>query len=101
MIINRYAADIVEGEVCVTYIVFKLNIQPNILLDYKKNNEMKYLLSEVIPHAFESVLQIKEYNGLYELIPEKNDEQDFQNLFKDLESNTVQLFNLYNEVLLN
>lgn len=84
-----------------TYIVFKLNIQPNILLNYKENNEIKYLLSKVIPHAFESVLQIKECNGLYELIPEQNDEQDFQDLFKDLESNTVQLFNLYKQVLLN
>ncbi|WP_316273870.1 hypothetical protein [Bacillus halotolerans] len=84
-----------------SYIVFKLNVQPNILLNYKENNEIKYLLSKVIPHAFQSVLQVKEYNGLYELIPEQNDEQDFHNLFKDLENNTVQLFNLYKQVLLN
>lgn len=67
-----------------SYIAFKLNVQPNILLKYKENSEIKYFLSEVIPLAFENVLQIKEHKGLFELIPEKNDEQDFQNLFKDL-----------------
>ncbi|MGG5180185.1 hypothetical protein ACQYAC_12710 [Bacillus sp. MM09(2025)] len=82
-----------------SYFVFKLNIQPNILLKYKDNNEIEYLLSRVIPLGFESVLQIKENKNLFELIPEKNDEQDFQNSFEDLEINTIKLFKLYNKVL--
>ncbi|URT70936.1 hypothetical protein [Cytobacillus firmus] len=82
------------------YFVFKINIQPDILLNYRKSNEVKYLLFEMIPLAFQNVLQVKESNGLYELIPDKTDEQTFQKLFIDLEEKTVELFEFHKQVLL-
>ncbi|PAE87228.1 hypothetical protein [Shouchella clausii] len=85
-----------------SYVVFKLNIQPDILLDYKNSNEVEYLLFNKIPLAFENVLQVEvnESNNLYELIPLKTDEQTFQNLFRDLEEKTVKLFESHKQVLL-
>src|SRR5699024_6460589 len=83
------------------YIVFKLNVQPNILLKYEKNNEIKHLLSYIIPLAFESVLQIKEHKSFFELIPDQEDEQEFRTLLDDLESKTNELYKLYEQILLH
>ncbi|MGP4060245.1 hypothetical protein [Halobacillus sp. H74] len=83
-----------------SYIVFKLNIQPDVLLNYKKSNDVNYLLFKMIPLAFENVLHVKENKSLYELIPEKIDEETFQKLFMDLEERTVKLHEYYKQVLL-
>lgn len=84
-----------------SYLVFKLNVQPNVLLKYKENDEIKYLLSEVIPLAFENVLQIKEHEGFFELIPDREDKQEFHKLFDNLENKTAELYRLYEQVLLH
>lgn len=83
-----------------TYYFFKLNVQPNVLLKYKKNDSFQYLLEVAIPQAFESVLEVQEHNSIFKLIAEQNDD-DFDELFEDLESKTNKLCELYQEVLQN
>ncbi|WBX81498.1 hypothetical protein PD280_07305 [Virgibacillus salarius] len=84
-----------------SYVVFKLNIQPDILLNYEKSNDLEYLLFDLIPLAFQNVLQVKiiENSSLYELIPQKTDEEVFKNFFTELEEKTLKLFEFHKEVL--
>ncbi|MBM7837874.1 hypothetical protein JOC54_001105 [Alkalihalobacillus xiaoxiensis] len=84
-----------------SYIVFKLNIQPDILLYYRKHKQFEYLLYDKIPLAFENVLEIElnETNNLYELIPQKTDEQIFRDLFGELELTTIKLFEHHKQIL--
>lgn len=82
-----------------SYVVFKLNIQPDILLKYKKSNEIDYLLFDRVPLAFENVMQVEEKSGLFKLISQASDEQTFNTLFTDLESKTVRLFENYQQIL--
>lgn len=83
-----------------SYVVFKLNIQPDVLLNYRKRNEVKHLLHERIPLALQNVLHVEESNELFRLIPQKIDEQTFQKLFITLEEKTVKLFEFHKQVLL-
>lgn len=82
-----------------SYIVYKLNIQPDVLSKYAENNDKEYLLSEVIPSVFENVMEIKKTEGLFELITESVDEEIFKEQFKNLEKKTLKLLKHYQNVL--
>lgn len=83
------------------YYVFKLNIQPNILVNYSEKDDFEYLVSTAIPNAFQSVLQVKEMKGFFQLIVENQNNHNFFELFNQLEQLTEELIEKYNNVLLD
>lgn len=85
----------------VNYLVFKLNLQPNTIIDFKINGELNYLINELVPTVLDHVIGIKQENSLFELLPRKFDEDGFEEEYKKLKAITLKLHGLYNKILLN
>lgn len=88
----------------INYFVFKLNVQPNIIVRFKKENEIEYLINELIPMVLAHVIGTKEKEGfketVYELTPELNNEKEFNERFLKLEKKSSELNEMYKEILL-
>ncbi|MFC6346419.1 hypothetical protein [Vagococcus carniphilus] len=83
-----------------TYCVYKINVQPDVLQFYKEDGSLDYLKFEVIPNSFEAILQVTNIKGFYQLIFEKNNKQvDFYKEFNELEKSTDKLIKMYNEIV--
>ncbi|WP_342514625.1 hypothetical protein MKY34_07830 [Sporosarcina sp. FSL K6-1522] len=86
------------------YFVFKLNVQPNTIVSFKKEDEFEYLISKLIPAVLDHVIGIKQkerYEEIYyELIPALNNELEFNKHFHKLEDESRKLYELYKEILL-
>ncbi|WDU78843.1 hypothetical protein [Lysinibacillus sp. G01H] len=86
------------------YFVFKLNVQPNTIVSFKKENQFEYLINTLIPTVLDHVIGIKQKEGfketVYELIPELNNEVEFNKKFLKLEEESNKLYKLYKEILL-
>ncbi|MBC1516941.1 hypothetical protein [Listeria immobilis] len=81
------------------YYVYKINIQPNILEMYEKENDFVYLISEVIPNSFEAVLQVKRVNNCFQFIVDNATEYNFDEEFNQLEIDTKMLIKGYNQII--
>ncbi|TQR19928.1 hypothetical protein [Psychrobacillus vulpis] len=88
----------------INYFVFKLNVQPNTIVSFKNENEFEYLINKLIPAVLDHVIGIKQKEGfketVYELIPELNNEVEFNERFIKLEDESSKLYELYKEILL-
>ncbi len=83
------------------YLVFKLNLQPNTIIDFKINGEFDYLINELVPTVLDHVIGIKQENSLFELLPRKFDEDGFEEEYLKLKAITLKLHGLYKKILLN
>ncbi|WP_242541920.1 hypothetical protein, partial [Vagococcus fluvialis] len=81
------------------YYVYKLNIQPNILQTYIKNNEFDYLVTQEIPTVLENIAEVQRVGTFYMIDIINKSTDDFFLLFNKLENMTHELLEEYNKVL--
>ena len=76
------------------YLVFKLNLQPAKLIEYK--NDKSYLIEELIPSMLEHIVALEKLKGkeVYKISLEDKDEKQFKVAYDRLLSNTDNLLKL-------
>ena len=83
------------------YLVFKLNLQPAKLIEYK--NDKIYLIEELIPSMLEHIVALEKLKGkeVYKIRLEDKNEKQFKVAYDRLLSNTDNLLKLYEEILVH
>ncbi|MBO0466655.1 hypothetical protein JZO73_03810 [Enterococcus plantarum] len=83
------------------YCVYKLNLQPDILSMYLKNDDLDYLVLQEIPTVLENIAELKQSGSFFEIIIESQSTKEFTQSFEKLENMTFKLLDEYNKVLQN
>lgn len=82
-----------------SFYVFKLNIQPNVLQEYEKNDELPYLKNDIVKQAFEANFEVKNLENYLQIGFLENDDTEFHDKFNDLQSMTEDLYEEYGKIV--
>src|SRR5690625_1258958 len=82
-----------------SYYVFKMNIQPNVIHEYEENDNLQYLKDDIVKIALETIFEVSNVDDYWQIRIEGSNDTDFNEKFNDLKSMTERLYEEYKKIV--